>query len=426
MGLLHRILKEERSVTNLIDRGVTIDMFIGEELTVYHYIENHQRKYGQIPEIDTVKRKLNIEFGKYSDEPLGYWIDEIVKRWQNKIMVATEKEILGHINAGDTEKAVATARDLSLKLSENYCRDRVVKSDKAINLVLDDHRKKKWNYELSGIPFGFPYLDEISDGAQPSDTIAIVGRPSAGKTYFLLNMVLHAYLSNHVPLVLSMEMSVLQCMRRILALHSKVNATLIRIGHVGYYGESKLIESAEQFRSGIGTKIHFLEGSLKSNVEDLALRIQEVRPDVLYVDGAYLLRTRTKTPSRWERVAETAEILKTIAKDFNIPVIATYQFNRRGIGLDNIALSDAIGQLASIVCGIEDDPEDKKNERLSADQQKKKTKFHKLLHILKGREGETGCLKILFDMGIMSITQKEILDDRETYQDEDFCGNEIN
>lgn len=60
-------------------------------------------------------------------------------------------------------------------------------------------------------------------------------------------------------------------------------------------------------------------------------------------------------------------------------VVGTYQYNRRGPGsLANI-YSDAIGQLASTVIGL-DDEEDMVAERLGARQFKK-------MELLKGRDG---------------------------------------
>ena len=133
------------------------------------------------------------------------------------------------------------------------------------------------------------------------------------------------------------------------------------------------------------------------------MRVQELRPTVVYVDGAYLMQTKDRTKAKWENVTAIAEYQKMIAKDFNIPVIASWQFNRKGPGsLGNISYSDAIGQLASIVCGITDE---KGAEKINRWQRRS----YKILNLLKGREGEKGVMKVLYDMGRMVIEQHSVV-----------------
>ena len=116
------------------------------------------------------------------------------------------------------------------------------------------------------------------------------------------------------------------------------------------WGKDRLEEGSREIQAMGERPYYILEGSLHSTVEDLAMRIQELKPTVVYVDGAYLMQTRNRHRSRWERISEVAEFQKMLAKEFNLPVIASWQFNRKGPGsLGNIAFSDVVGQLASIV-----------------------------------------------------------------------------
>jgi len=43
--------------------------------------------------------------------------------------------------------------------------------------------------KLTGIPFGFAKLDEITGGFQKSDLIVVASRPGMGKTAFALNII---------------------------------------------------------------------------------------------------------------------------------------------------------------------------------------------------------------------------------------------
>ena len=147
-----------------------------------------------------------------------------------------------------------------------------------------------------------------------------------------------------------------------------------------------------------------VQGSLSDTVEGIGMKIRQEKPDVVYVDGAYLLQSKKNFPARWERIAHVAEHLKKLATDFNIPIFASYQFNRKGAGdMANIGGSDSVGQLASIVLSLTSEDKD-------GSQQPWSKRSFKHLNLIKGREGEEGKIRVLFDMRRMIIQQDSILE----------------
>ena len=111
--------------------------------------------------------------------------------------------------------------------------------------------------------------------------------------------------------------------------------------------------------------------------------VHQTQPDVLYVDGGYLLQAREKRIPRYERVSQTLEFLKQeISTALGVPVIVSYQFNKKGKDdkeLENIGGSDTIGQISSIVIALYEKEE---NEAEFATRKK--------VDIIKGRNGEQG------------------------------------
>ena len=103
------------------------------------------------------------------------------------------------------------------------------------------------------------------------------------------------------------------------------------------------------------------------------LYTQQLKPDLVLIDGAYLLSHRDKRLNKWQRVEANCEALKQqLAGECRVPVIASFQFNRvaekklkkaeekKGentpkVDLEDIAHSDAIGQISSIVLGFFED-----------------------------------------------------------------------
>lgn len=405
LGLLNRVVRDGASPTALSEAGVTRDSFIGDERKVYDLVVSHFASYRVLPTLETITAETGVSFPRFPAEPLGYWIDRVEQRLRVGMLAKASKVIQEAAAEGKLSEAIDEVRTLYLGLQKRGAIDQIVTLANVASEVMTLHDNLQRSGRRSGVPFGFPYLDEVSSGAQPADTVALVGRPSQGKSYILMNMANYAYDHGETPLVATYEMAPVQCARRILALRTHVSATTIRLGRLSYWGREKVLTDIGRLGDMSGRPFHLMQGTLKSTVEDLVLRVQELRPTVVYVDGAYLLRTASKNASRWERVSETAEYLKMIASEFAIPVIATYQFNRKGAGtLGNIAYSDAIGQLASIVLGIDDEDVDGDKGKMTF-----AARVYKQLELLKGREGERGTLRLLYDMERMFITQDAVL-----------------
>ena len=402
LGLLHRVCTDQLSLNVLSEAGIDRSLLRGDEVTVLDYVIDHMRQFGQLPAIRTIEAEADVDFPGFPDEPVGYWIDRVERRHQLQLISGTLARMQEDVGGGDLSEARRRIRELNLDLEQRHPTTAMQQMDSVASVVWDTHDELQKRGRLAGIPFGIEYLDRVSDGAQATDTIALVGRPGRGKSYFMFSWANFAHQMGKVPLVVTMEMSNYQCGRRIVAMRSKIPATLIRLGKVGFYARRKALADMRQYFGDDMPPFYLLQGSFNMTVEDLAVRVQEVRPDVVYVDGAYLLRTRASHDQRWERVTATAETLKTLALEFGLPVIASYQFNRRGAGdLGNIAFSDAVGQLASIVIGIDDEHA---VEGVSYSPQQ-----FKVLELLKGREGERGSIRVIYDMARMQIRQDSVI-----------------
>lgn len=401
-GFLRHLIVRERSLLRLGELGIIPGYFLAGERTVYEYVRHHVTTYGIFPDLETVKKETEVSFPPgLPDETLEFWADRVKDRNETRIILEVTEDLRKACAEGLLPVAREKARDLYQRLQPSLVQESLHRFDQLIEEIVEDHDKRQRATIRSGVPFGLPFLDVITDGAQPADTVALVGRPSVGKSYLLLHMALKAWEHGFTPLFMTMEMSAKQCARRLVALHSQVSATDIRLGRLSYYGRDKLTTDVKALLGKEGPPFYFLQGTMTSTVEDLSLHIRELHPSVIYVDGAYLLRTRNRSLARWERVSETAEFLKMVAISFDLPIISTYQFNRRGPGsLSNIAFSDVVGQLASIAISIDDDAPENSGTY--------EARQYKLLELMKGREGERGQFRVLYDIQRMIIKQESM------------------
>src|ERR1043165_9415226 len=111
---------------------------------------------------------------------------------------------------------------------------------KAINRI-DELRNKK--EDISGVPSGFPSLDRVTYGWQPTDLIILAARPSVGKTAFALNLARSAALDPTKPTgvgFFSLEMSASQLVQRILSAESGIMLEKISRGKLEDYEMQQL------------------------------------------------------------------------------------------------------------------------------------------------------------------------------------------
>lgn len=162
------------------------------------------------------------------------------------------------------------------------------------------------------------------------------------------------------------------------------------------------------------------------SVKDVLHKIEEHKPDIVFIDGAYMLRLDNKSSSkaRWETIMNTVEVLKKAAMQKNIPIVATFQFDQKSKeqSLGSIMGGQAIGQIASVAIGLSDDKEG--NLANIAHVQ------YKLLNLIKGRNGEQGIIQLRFDMSRSIIEQSAVIsgDASEFGEDgeEDFATDSDN
>jgi replicative DNA helicase len=411
-GLLRSLREDSHNFIVLQERGITVDSFKGEEKKVYRFIEQFYLQYGTFPSDETIQAETQVfpNWSALPGEPFAYWIDKIL-----------ERDLLSF--AGDCSNSLHDAlsrRDLEgvrQALREAYVRIEMGRHSESIRPVVDVARDVVMHHNfvqgrsgIPGIPFAFPFLNTVTGGMQQGDTIILVGRPAAGKSYILLNDALHCNSMGYSVLFLSMEMPLLQCGSRILALKTGINHTRLRLGRVSYYGIARVNREIEEM-SRSEHPFHLVAGGIFSAVDDFYAQLKHYQPDIAFIDGAYLMRAskRGKRGSRWETVMDVIERVRQISLAENTPIEATYQFNRKDPGtLEGISYSDAIGQLGSLIISLEHDGDAASMMRPLQ---------YKLLKFIKGREGEAGILRVRFDFERMSFSEEEVIaglvDDRE-------------
>ncbi len=382
-------------------------LFIEDEKPVYDFISRHYRRYGEIPSIATVEQECDIDIPD-ADEVPDYYVKKVHDRKLYSVVRGKFEELKTCLRRYDMDTARDVIDDLRASTSIVHTASDIRNIKDAMRGALRLYDEAHANPGLSGVPVGWPRFDRSTGGFQPGDLITYVARPGMGKTYLLLRQALSAWRAGYSVLVVTMEMTIEQCARRCIALETGVNPTFLRRGELSNYARDRIGRYVESVaRSG---RFRIFAGGLKSKVSDVEMLVSEYRPDILFIDGVYLMQPDVKRQmSKLEKVPEVFDALKKMTISQNIPVVVTTQFSRsagkkgKEGSLETIAYTDAISTHSSLVVSINDaDPP--RNQDV------------KVLSYLKGREGEAGTFEINYKFRPMDFTEVPVEVDAEGYE----------
>jgi replicative DNA helicase len=207
---------------------------------------------------------------------------------------------------------------------------------------------------------GFQELDELTAGLHPGELIILAARPSMGKTALSLNMAVNAALNDKKKVAyFSVEMGKEQVMIRALASSARIRLGDLRIGKIDDQAWPRLINTAAAL-SETGLFIDDTSGISPFEIRAKARRMKaKYGLDMIIIDYLQLMSMKTKMESREREVSEISKLLKSIAKELQVPVIALAQLNRGVEGrsdrrpmLSDLRESGSIEQDADVIMMI--------------------------------------------------------------------------
>ncbi|MCP4665559.1 MAG: replicative DNA helicase [Deltaproteobacteria bacterium] len=249
---------------------------------------------------------------------------------------------------------------------------------------------------VTGVPTGFERFDRLTAGLQPSDLVIIAGRPSMGKTALALNIGYNAAkVTQKAMAVFSLEMAKPQLGVRLLGFDSGIDATKLRTGFLRDKEWAQLTESANL----LSELPIFIDDSSMISVLEMKAKCRRLKKShelgLVIVDYLQLIQGRRSAESRQIEISEISGLLKALAKDLNVPVVALSQLNRKVEDRPNkrpqladLRESGAIEQDADVIAFIYRDelynPQTEDNKNIAE------------INVAKQRNGPTGFFKLTF------------------------------
>lgn len=182
---------------------------------------------------------------------------------------------------------------------------------------------------ITGVPTGFPDLDEMTSGLQPSDLILIAARPSMGKTSFALNIAANAAIRYKIPVaIFSLEMSKEQLVQRLLCSESNVDSHRLRTGRLEEDDWPRLARAMGPL-SQAPIFIDDTPGITSLEIRAKARRLKaEKGLGLILIDYLQLMSGKGNSENRQQEISDISRSLKALARELSVPVVALSQLSR--------------------------------------------------------------------------------------------------
>jgi replicative DNA helicase len=240
--------------------------------------------------------------------------------------------------------------------------------------------------------FGYPKLDDISNGVMPGHICLLAARPGIGKTNFILNVIRK---QTKRVLFFSLEMTVYEIVARGIqistSIHQKFLPEIIKTNPDRY--ADILVRYNQNFahmlvadKSGLTPKnIHFLTQLAERQFGDIS---------AIFIDYFNLLRCEGRFTGPYDHASQVARALQEVAKELNKPILCACQLNRQGSDytkpprLEHLRESGVLEEVTALVLGIHR-PDDEKA----------------VITVLKNKRGPLGSVDMKFDWKTLKIEE---------------------
>ncbi|MGX5820783.1 replicative DNA helicase [Chitinophaga lutea] len=261
----------------------------------------------------------------------------VLQKFIQRELIRISGEIISEAyeDTADVFDLLDQAESKLFEVTNNHLRKNYDSIDRIlVNTIkrIEDLRNK--GDDITGVPSGFPTLDKITYGWQPSDLIILAARPAVGKTAFALNLARNAALHPKFPkgaAVFSLEMSSGQIVQRILSAESEIKLEKITRGRLEEHEMRKLMTHGIE---KLAKAPIFIDDTPGLNIFELRAKARRLVHNhgvgLIIIDYLQLMSGSNdgRNSNREQEISKISRDLKMLAKELMIPVIALSQLSR--------------------------------------------------------------------------------------------------
>lgn len=228
----------------------------------------------------------------------------------------------------DPQEIVDKAESKIFGISESRIKNKFESMAELLPRTFEDiEGYTKGNFK--GVQTGFKELDEMTTGLQPGDLVIVAGRPSMGKTAFILSLALNTTVKyKNSTAIFSLEMSKESLVQRMLCSEARVNMHQLRSGTLPKRDLPKLSLAA----GPLAEAPLYIDDTPAITVLELRAKARRLKAQsnlkLIVIDYLQLMGSSGKVESRQQEISIISRSLKGVAKELDVPVIALSQLSR--------------------------------------------------------------------------------------------------
>jgi len=346
-----------------VNGRITTEFFTDDRYArIYSYLLDHWQQYGTAPDEAVVLAAFPTQEWEVHPQPIEYFIDRLRERRRRSILTEGLNEAATHFQSADPDSTELIAESMRNALTRAY-----LETSQSFDLDFSDRREELMARLLDrmenpgylrGISTGFPGIDYVTGGLQAQHFIALIGTIKSFKSATLLAMALAVHKQAKVPLFLGFEMSNVEQEDRLMSLISGVSLTKVMNGTFSAPEEKRIDRALVQLEA---MRAFILSSDITSGttVSGVQAKIQEYAPDVVFIDGAYMMQSELPNvlPGSPQALTDISRSLKRLAQRSKIPIIITTQASfarsKGGLSGHSAAYTQAWGQDCDVLMGVE-------------------------------------------------------------------------
>ncbi len=362
--LLSRAIRT-RDISVLLEAGVQDDWFFVEEnKAVWKFIRQHWTRYQEVPTGVTVLDNFPTYRLLAVDDNIDYLLDQLIEYRKRQSTISVVQDASEAIASGDHNTAIAVLGQGVAKLLDEGSRE-------STDIDLTNNATKRFDEYLNvktrpngllGIATGFKTIDQATAGLQPGQLITIIAPPKTGKSVLALQVAVNVHNDGFVPLFQSFEMNNIEQQHRHDAMRSHIAHSRLIRGALTKEEEARYQKVLEEMESM--HKFYLTDAVSAMTVTGLAAKIDKLRPDIVFVDGVYLMVDEiTGEQNSPQALTNITRGLKQLAMAKKIPIVISTQvllwkMKKRQVSADAIGYSSSFYQDSDVILGLQKQDEE--------------------------------------------------------------------
>ena len=357
-GIIYNLLKSDefcQKVIPFLDKNYFIDK---HEQILFEEIHKYYGKYNASPKAAAIKIEVQSrndltepvynESMKILDadvEPISkvdFLINKTEQWCQERAIVNAVYKAVNVIGGDDKKTPMSALPELLTEaISTSF--------DKSVGHDYIDEADERWEFynrkELK-IPSGLEHFDYVLRGGFPSKTLGVImAGTGVGKSLFMCSMTSNLVDTGHNVLYITLEMAEEKIAQRIdqnlLNLNSEELEVVAKDSFLKRFDNLKLKTKGQLVVKEYPTKSAHA-GHFRALLKELKMKKNFV-PDLICIDYLNICASMNsaKSASSYEQIKSTAEELRALSMEFDVPVLTATQTNRQGF-------SDADVEITSV------------------------------------------------------------------------------